>query len=534
MSYPGGPTVGYTYDANGNRRNMTDGIGTTTSTYDERNRVTGVTNAFGLAVGYGYDAAGNLQQLTYPGSKVVSYVHDANGRLTSLTDWLGQTTTYTRDGSGMVSSIQYGNGAKVAKGYDAVGRLVSLINRNASNTVISSHTLTLDGAGNPLSAAMDLPILPGNVGKTAEMIYDASNRLTSVGGTAITLDTNGRMTDDPSGADPIQYAYNAQDLITTVTKDGALTDTYSYDGDGRRVARVSGGQTTRYLLDPTGGDLYRVLAETNGSNAVQRYYIYGDGLVSQISGTEHHYYHFDPSGNTLALTGNTGALTDSYAYEPFGNTTAQGSAANPFRFVGQHGVMDDGNGLHHMRARYYRPDLRRFVSQDALYGEVDDPMSLNRYQYVSGNPIVGVDPSGKAIELTYSEFEIYLQEEPRGWFSRWAYWRGVKEGMVSSDKKFSDKMDDFLDRRNLITLLLMIPTSKNPPTPGAFWTGLVTKQFFYSIDYIGKTEVTQETRTDFFQKGVDAILNPLKSATAKGGECEDSSFAELFPEICLP
>lgn len=407
VSYPGGPTVSYTYDANGNRLTMTDAVGTTTSTYDERNQLTGVTNAFGLAVGYGYDAAGLLQQLTYPGNKVVNYLHDANGRLSSLTDWLGQTTTYTRDGSGMVRAIQYGNGAKVAKDYDVAGRLVSLINRNAANTVISSHTLTLDGAGNPTAANMDLPILPGNVGKTAEMIYDASNRLASVDGTAITHDTNGRMTGDPSGIDPIQYAYNSQDLITTVTNDGVLTDTYSYDGDGRRIARVAGSQTIRYLLDPTGGDLYRVLAETDGSNAVQRYYIYGDGLVSQISGTEHHYYHFDPSGNTLALTGNTGALTDSYAYEPFGNTTVQGSTANPFRFVGEYGVMDDGNGLHHMRARYYRADLRRFVSLDALYGQVNDPMTLNRYQYVSGNPILGVDATGYE-EETQSYLESAL------------------------------------------------------------------------------------------------------------------------------
>ncbi|KOR30671.1 hypothetical protein TI04_04635 [Achromatium sp. WMS2] len=393
--YPGGPTVGYTYDANGNRLTMTDTNGTTSYTYDELNRLTAVTDAFGNTVGYKYDATGQLQQLTYPGNKVASYEYDAADRLHYLRDWLNHTTKYTRDRTGLVKEILYGNGAKVIKNYDVAGRLTSLVNRNAASAVISSHGLDLDGLGNPIKAILDLPLLPTNLGRSAEMLYDASNRLTSIAGVAITSDTDGRITNDPSGTAAIQYAYNAQDLITTVTKAGVLTDTYIYDGDGRRIARTQSNQTTRYVLDATGGDLYSVLAETNASNVVQHYYLYGEGLVAQVTGNGHLYYHFDQTGNTIALTNDSGVVTDSYAYEPFGNTTVQGSSYNPFRFVGKYGVMDDSNGLQHMRARYYRPDLRRFLSLDALYGNVDDPQTLNRYAYVIGNPIVGVDPSGK-------------------------------------------------------------------------------------------------------------------------------------------
>lgn len=395
INYPGGPTVGIIYDENGNRLTMTDSHGTTSYTYDERNQLTEVTNAFSQSVSYAYDETGLLGELTYPDNKKVAYQHDDASRLSSLTDWLGHTTSYTRDDSGLVIAIDYGNGAKVEQGYDATGSLTTLKNWTAAHTPISSHDLTLDGNGNPTAADLDLPLLPTNLGKAADMLYDASNRLTKVGAAAINHDTDGRLVSDNSGPDPIQYAFNAQDLITSVSKKGALTDSYAYDGDGRRIQRISGGHTTRYLLDPTGGDLYRVLAESDGNNTVQNYYIYGDGLVSQISGSDdHHYYHFDQSGNTLALTDTNGTVTDSYAYEPFGNTTVQGTTHNPFRFVGKHGVIDDGNGLLHMRARYYRPDLRRFVSLDVLYGQVDDPLTLNRYQYVSGNPMAGIDPSG--------------------------------------------------------------------------------------------------------------------------------------------
>ncbi|MGD9732770.1 MAG: DUF1566 domain-containing protein [Desulfamplus sp.] len=397
VRYPDGINVGYTYDANGNRLTMTDSSGLTKYTYDEQNRLTSVTDSFGNAVGYGYDAVGLIQELTYPGSKKVQYEHDAAGRLASLKDWLNHTTSYTRDNNGAVKEILYGNGTQVKKEYDNAGRLVDLYNLTKTGNVISSHQLTLDGGGNPLSANLDLPLMPAKFGKAAEMIYDASNRLTKVGDSTITHDTDGRLVADPTNGDPIQYAFNAKDLITSITKAGVLTDSYAYDGDGKRISRTTSGQTTRYVNDPTGGDLYRLLAETNASNAVQRYYIYGEGLVSQISGSTHHYYHFDQSGNTLALTNDAGEITDTYAYEPFGSTTTQGSTVNPFKFVGQYGVMDDGNGLHQMRARYYRSDLRRFVSLDSLYGEITDPMALNRYQYVSGNPMVGVDPSGKWI-----------------------------------------------------------------------------------------------------------------------------------------
>ncbi|RLB40183.1 MAG: hypothetical protein DRH12_10460, partial [Deltaproteobacteria bacterium] len=60
---------------------------------------------------------------------------------------------------------------------------------------------------------------------------------------------------------------------------------------------------------------------------------------------------------------------------------------NPFRYVGRFGVMDDGSGLLYMRARYYDPELGRFITKDPI-GFVG---GVNQYAYVGGNPVNWID-----------------------------------------------------------------------------------------------------------------------------------------------
>jgi len=47
-----------------------------------------------------------------------------------------------------------------------------------------------------------------------------------------------------------------------------------------------------------------------------------------------------------------------------------------------------------MRARYYSPEIKRFVNQDILLGGIGEGQTLNRYSYVTGKPISFVDPFG--------------------------------------------------------------------------------------------------------------------------------------------
>jgi hypothetical protein len=47
-----------------------------------------------------------------------------------------------------------------------------------------------------------------------------------------------------------------------------------------------------------------------------------------------------------------------------------------------------------MRARYYNPQICRFVSQDVLFGDLNPGISLNRFAFANGNPVSLIDPFG--------------------------------------------------------------------------------------------------------------------------------------------
>jgi len=96
-------------------------------------------------------------------------------------------------------------------------------------------------------------------------------------------------------------------------------------------------------------------------------------------------------GSTIALTDNSGSITDKYAYDDFGRIVNQvGTSENPFKYVGRYGVMDEGNGLYFMRARYYDATVGRFLQKDPIGFEG----GINLYVYVGNNSVNWIDPLG--------------------------------------------------------------------------------------------------------------------------------------------
>jgi RHS repeat-associated protein len=139
------------------------------------------------------------------------------------------------------------------------------------------------------------------------------------------------------------------------------------------------------------------LEETSGGT-VQRVYTYGLNRISQsqVSGTS--FYGYDGHGSVRILTDATGAVTDRYDYDAFGNIISQvGSTPNVYLYSGEQN--DPNLGFYYLRARYLNVSTGRFVTMDTFGGDRQSPLSLHKYLYSSGNPVNRIDPSGR-LDLT--------------------------------------------------------------------------------------------------------------------------------------
>jgi RHS repeat-associated protein len=202
---------------------------------------------------------------------------------------------------------------------------------------------------------------------------------------ANTYDANG----NTLGANGKSYAYDSMDRMTSFNG-GSVT--MVYDGDGNRVAKTAGGVTTQYLVDelnPTG--LPQVMDEVVKSGIAQRTYLYGLRRISQTqvaSGTTS-YYGYDAHGDVRYLMDSTGAVTDTYDYDAFGNLVGStGTTPNVYRYQGE--AFDSETGLYYMRARYYDPTVGRFLNVDPMTDEGEHP-----YTYAGADPVTGHDPTGQ-------------------------------------------------------------------------------------------------------------------------------------------
>jgi RHS repeat-associated protein len=174
------------------------------------------------------------------------------------------------------------------------------------------------------------------------------------------------------------------------------TETYTYDGDGVRFSRqVGAGSLTRYVTDPSGS-----LPVTIADGA--RSYVWGLGLAYAVAGSSVEVYDADRLGSIRAISDASGALTATYRTDEWGVPTAtSGSSSQPFGFTGE---PVDATGLVYLRARYYHPDLGRFMTRDAWPGQVSASGSLNRFAYAEANPATLADPSGQCAQALVLAF----------------------------------------------------------------------------------------------------------------------------------
>ncbi|MFB3883451.1 MAG: RHS repeat-associated core domain-containing protein [Armatimonadota bacterium] len=92
--------------------------------------------------------------------------------------------------------------------------------------------------------------------------------------------------------------------------------------------------------------------------------------------------------------------------------SSTGGTPNRYRFGGAWGYMNGVSGLQQLGARYYWPEIGRFISQDPI-GD-----GMNWYGYAEGNPVVWVDPTGLILRIVGDQRSVYaasryLRQDPQ-------------------------------------------------------------------------------------------------------------------------
>lgn len=104
----------------------------------------------------------------------------------------------------------------------------------------------------------------------------------------------------------------------------------------------------------------------------------------------------DGRGSVSGLTSADGVTTNSYQYDPYGNTIF-GTPVS-INYYGYNGESANTNtGYQYLRARYYNPVNGNFTTEDTNTGTTENPLTRNRYGYVNNNPLNYEDPTGHSL-----------------------------------------------------------------------------------------------------------------------------------------
>jgi len=291
--------------------------------------------------------SGNIgkQTLTVPGTSfVTAYKYDPLNRLTEAQEKTGSTQNWIQ-----------------TFGYDVFG------NRTSFSQTIGSTTTS-----------------------TTPTVNASTNRFNT--GQGFAYDANGNVTQDFDAISSHTRSFtfngdNKQTQVKDVTNSNHVVGTYYYDGEGKRVKKVTDTETTVFVYA-----LGRIVAEYS----------------TQISSTPSvAYTTADHLGSPRVITNEQAQVESRRDFMPFGeelytgvggrsSSINYGSSADDVRqkFTGYQ--KDSETNLDFAEARIYENRYGRFTAVDPLVasGQTANPQTFNRYIYVNNSPLVRIDPTG--------------------------------------------------------------------------------------------------------------------------------------------
>ena len=329
--------------------------GTYYYTYDANGNITQVSDGSSVLYRYTYDS---LDQLTREDNAVLNksfvYAYDTAGNITSKT-----TYAYTTGTLGTALSTQ-----SYTYGDAAWGDLLTQLSKDGSVTA----TMIYDSVGNPIRIEKDAT-------------------------TGVNLTWNGRRlmayTGYGTNTTSVSYTYNDEGIRTSKTVNGVRHD-YLLDGS-RIISETWAEHTMLYLYDETGAPFGLGYRNTSYEEGLYEYFFFEKNLQGDVIaiynayGTRAATYNYDAWGNCT--------VTDLNYFLEIHSFIVQ---ANPFRYRGYY--YDTDTGLYYLQSRYYNPEWGRFISFDNVGVLSTTPEGLtdkNLYAYCDNNPIIRVDNGGE-------------------------------------------------------------------------------------------------------------------------------------------
>ncbi|KQM61735.1 MULTISPECIES: LysM peptidoglycan-binding domain-containing protein [unclassified Sphingomonas] len=346
------------------------------------NLITGITSvsqgATTIRTRYGYDGYGRLSSVTV----------DRTAQDNSIADGDVYTTTYGYHGSSrLIASITETDGSSLQIFYDGSNRATRL-EQSVASGVTRTTTLTYN-AGNT--------VITDPLGQATTLSHDGAGRLATI--TAPPAVAGG-------AAQVVQFGYNGNGDLTSVTDAAGVTATYGYDGNGNLLRQTdrTGDEVTRtynaaneVLTETrTGSDRFSAASLQTTRYAYDslnrlRYVVSADGRVRETrydGGSGLVAFVIDYNANVYDLSGLSAstALSEAQLNNWRGNTDRAQSSVTQF---------------------YY--DARGNLAQKISYGATNADGGANRdsgytheyFIYDAAGQLLSRGPAGRAKE-TYS------------------------------------------------------------------------------------------------------------------------------------
>jgi RHS repeat-associated protein len=444
-------TVNWGYDKTGRRIRTSIGYGgyDVVTFFDGLGRPDYLTSPAGT-FNYNYsDNSSHLESLYPPNASRLLFQYDSLGRLKEVANRKsnGQNIAlfeYGFDASNQPQrdvrtrvdkTMGAGSTQRTSFGYDAVDQLTSQLS-NETPTPLLNHATAFDAMGNRTAYTNTTPTNVYSSSYTSNrlnqytQIQSSWDNGASTSTSALSYDAGGNLLKHTASAtgngspSHVEYVYDDLDRLTQVLKKDPTTlanlskSEYTYDGFSRlRVSREftwnGTGWDEQYAQEKRRiYDGLDVIREQNvwGGN-IATYIRDGNigGLLSKEDGVGYRYfYHYDGSGNVVAMTDQQENVVAEYTYDAWGvllSSTGAQAASNTYRFATKEHFA--GSGFYNYGYRFYSPGMGRWINRDPI-GEAG---GLNLYAAFANSPTNQTDARGlyveSLIDLGFIAWDIY-------------------------------------------------------------------------------------------------------------------------------